>query len=235
MPAHIHWTCSFPSLEGILESNSSLFPACETAIEVTVIGIFIKHWVARPYLGWLIHYRSSWLHHVSPLPVPQVSPTLGPTKDYQLRLLGPWKQAGQVSKQPLLFCTSGSTPGLFTIPLVIHREVPVRVTLPIPIHFFQFESYMTSSRTSDLCDFPIARVVPETLFVIDHSVSRISPSTWPMPWMKLSENFGKQSTTWAPKCHFPTAGVIWRPDGISKYLLPLTLRLKLRLHWQATS
>ena len=35
---------------------------------------------------------------------------------------------------------------------------------------------MTSSRTSDLCDFPIARVIPETLFVIDHSVSRISPS-----------------------------------------------------------
>ena len=91
-------------------------------------------------------------------------------------------------------------------------------------HFFQLESYIFSSRTSDLCDFPIAHVVPAILFVTDHKVSKISPSTWPIPWIKLSENFRKQLITCAPKCHFPTAGSIVNPEGTSRYLLFSTLR-----------
>jgi hypothetical protein len=88
IPAHIHRTCSFPSLDGILESSSSLFPACEIAAELVIIDVLMKQQANRPYLGWVTHYKSSLHYHGSSLPVLQAVPILGSTKGRQLHLLG---------------------------------------------------------------------------------------------------------------------------------------------------
>ncbi len=60
------------------------------------------------------------------------------------------------------------------------------------IIFFQFEYAMCSSRTSVRCARVAVRVLCEMSFKEDQRVSRISPSTMPMPGMYIVENRYRQ-------------------------------------------
>ena len=168
IPAHTHWTCWSPSFEGILESSSSLLPACEVAVDghMSWENCWIGEWTTI-YLELVIHYRSSWPHPVLPPCGLQVVPTPWSMKDCQPDPLNLWMQAGPVLMLLLLFCTFGLMLELFFATIShVRKWHGLRMHLPIPTHFFQLESYILSSRTSDRCDFPIHPVFKRPVFPV---------------------------------------------------------------------
>lgn len=71
--------------------------------------------------------------------------------------------------------------------------------------FFQLLSFMWSSRTSDRWAREAVRMLGEMLFKVLQSVSRISPSTMPAPFMKLDANRKKQVSLWPWTWNMPIA------------------------------